>query len=344
MKPSDTARLTEVKNKALKKAGRASKKARNLYWTRELLDSFDEQNSTSILNTIYSVSPVAFDPPEIQKKIHDLYPKPADLNLSLFALNMMRLHRKSRARKIVVCSMPKSGSTFVLTSLMRLEKLKFNYGYLHVPYTNPSFVDAVPNENEIDELALLVNEILDRPILVHTHTKNSVYTGRLLGTHRYKPIVVQRNIFDCIVSMDDMAMSEKNFPGFGMFHPPATYNQMPREDRLAFLTQYVGPWYVDFVASWNRSRLEPVFLNYDADIRGFDKNTAEKLRGELHLDGVTTDEILDAFQLKNAKDKDLARFNKGESGRGADIPQHARDAIRRLADVYSSEVDFSGLI
>jgi len=54
--------------------------------------------------------------------------------------------------------------------------------------------------------------------------------------------------------------------------------------------------------------------------------------------------MMDAFQLKTENHKSSARLNKGVSGRGGDIPQHARDAIRRLADVYASEVDFGNLV
>lgn len=344
MKPTQITRNAKIKRPAEGATRQGYKKAKMLKQSRGLLDNINEKNATAVLNTIFSVSPVVFDRPEIQKKIYELFPNTGEHSLDLSTLNMMRLYRKSRARKIAICCMPKSGSTFILTSLKRLEKFRFHYGYLHVPYANPSFVDAVPNENEIDELALLIHEMLDRPTLVHTHTKSSPHTDKLLFTHGYKPIVVQRNIFDCIVSMDDMALKEVNFPGFGMFHPPKGYNDMPREDRLAFLTQLVGPWYIDFIVSWSRTRLKPVFLNYDADILGFDEGTADKLRTGLKLDDITTAEMMEAFQLKTDHDKRKARLNKGESGRGADIPQEVRDAIRRLADVYASEVDFTGLV
>lgn len=318
------------------------KKRRNLKSSRSLLPQVTDANRNAVLNTIYSVAPVAFDPPGFQRRMRETYP-PDKENLGLATLNMMRLHRRSGARKIAICCMPKSGSTFILTSLRRLGRFNFNIGYFHVPYDNPSFVDAVEVENELDEMALLRLEMLGRNTLVHTHTKCAPYTEQMMVTHGYRTIVVQRNIFDCIVSMDDM-ICKGQVPGFGMFHPPTGYRAMAREDRLALLCPYVGPWYIDFAVTWARTRLKPLLLNYDDDVRGFDEATAEKLRRGLDLQEVPLEDFMQAFQLDNKKQKDHARLNVGVSGRGRDIPQAARDVVRRMADAYGADVDFTGLL
>lgn len=318
------------------------KKRRNLERSRALLDQVSEENRAAVLNSIYSVSPVDFDPPELRRRIRETFPA-GDTPLSLATLNLMRLYRKSAARKIAICGMPKSGSTFILTSLRRLKALDFKLGYLHVPYDNPSFVDAVECENEIDEMALLRLEILGRNTLAHIHTKCSPYTEKLLATHGYRPVIVQRNIFDCVVSMDDM-LRRGHVPGFGMVHPPRDYHALPRETRLAFLCSYVGPWYIDFAVTWARTRLTPLFLDYETDIRGFDRASGETIRAALGLEEVPLDDFIDAFDLRDDQRKRHARFNEGASGRGQMIPRSARENIYRLADLYSGEVDFSGLL
>lgn len=306
-----------------------------------MLSAVTTGNRNSVLNAIYSISPAAFDPPKVQKKLRSVFPSTGTHGLA--TLNLLRLHRRSNAHKIAVCCMPKSGSSFILSSLKRLEALDFYVAYLHVPYQNPTFVDAVECENEIDEMALLRIELLGMNTLAHTHTKCAPYTEKLLAAHRYKAVVVQRNIFDCIVSMDDMIVKGL-VPGFGMFHPPTNYAAMPREERISFLCQYVGPWYIDFVVTWARSRIKPLFLHYDDDVRGFDETTAQKIQTYLGLDQVSQADFKQAFQLSAPEDKKQARLNVGVSGRGQDIPQIARDNIRRLADVYAHEADFTGLL
>lgn len=321
-----------------------NKKERNLKRRRDFLDSDNGINRKVVLNSMYAISPPDFDPPAFQRRIIEAFPAPKDGNsLTLFRLNEMRLNRRSKALKVAICAMPKSGSTFFLTSLKRLKGIDFNIGYFHVPYDNPSFVDAVQCENEIDELALLRHEMMRLNTLIHTHTKCSPYTEKMMASFNYKPIITQRNIFDCVVSMDNM-ITKGHIAGFSMFRPPRNYSKIERPERLEYLCQYVAPWYIDFIVSWARTRLKPLMLDYEKDLLGFDRKTALKIRSHLDLTEVNIDVFCTAFELKTEAQKISARLNKGVSGRGEAIPQTARDAVKRLADIYQDEVDFTGLL
>ena len=320
-----------------------NKRIRNLKRTRALLDTLTDLNRKSVLNALYSVSPVAWDTKAIKDQVYRQYPPDQPSVLNLFTLNMMRLYRRNPAYKVVICCMPKSGSTFLLTSLLRLEVMKFELSYLHVPYENPSFVEAELCENELDEMALLHSEMMGGNRLAHLHMKSSPYSDNMLGVYGYRPIVMRRNIFDCIVSMDDM-ICKGLIPGFAMARPPLKYKSMNTTDRLDYLCRMVGPWYIDFWVSWTRSKLNPLFLSYEHDVLGFDEGTAERLREFLDMGAIPLADFMQAFKLENDMDRSKARLNVGKTGRGMMIPKKARDTVHKLAKAHAGEVDFTGLL
>ncbi len=321
-------------------APRSAKFRRQYERTRGYLQSFQPEQAKGILNSLFSVYPVAFDSPEAQARIRETYREGAK-QLSLYDLNIMRLFLGSKATKVAICCMPKSSSTFIQTSLRRLEQARFDMVHLHTPYMNPDFVSGLSREHEIDELALLILEQRRVNWVSHMHTKWTPYTEKVFRAYGIRPIITYRNIFDCLVSMDDMLM-KREVDGFPMVRLPRSYLTLPEADRLSFLTLYAGPWYIDYVVSWSRCRLPTLRLDYDRDVIGFGTRTAVALRDHIGLD-IDIDTFAKAFELDEEARK-TDRFNKGVSGRGESIPQTARDGLRRLADVYRDEVDFSGLL
>ncbi|MBL4571468.1 MAG: hypothetical protein JKY86_00115, partial [Gammaproteobacteria bacterium] len=94
--------------------------------------------------------------------------------------------------------MPKSGSTYLMTSLTRVQSMALAIRCIHLPYDNSSFVQAEQRENELDELALLRAEMLTGNHVAQAHMKSSAYSDQTLRGLGYKAIVMQRNIFDCL--------------------------------------------------------------------------------------------------------------------------------------------------
>jgi hypothetical protein len=316
----------------------SSKAKRALERANNLLANITDDNKKVTLNTLYSLHPAHFTPLANQKHLSSLFPR-RGLNISLFTLNLMRLHQNKQAAKISICCMPKSGSTYLMTSLNRVQSMDLTIRYIHTPYDNPSFVNAEQRENELDELALLRAEMLAGNHVAQAHMKSSAYSDQTLRGLGYKVIVVQRNIFDCLVSMDDM-ICRKEVLGFAMFRPPQNYRQMDRADRLALITHSVGPWYVDFVVSWARTKLKPLFFSYEKDILGFSEATAQKIQTFLNAPHASIEEICTAFKLSSDVQKRRARINKAVAGRGADIPESARQSILDIAAPYEKEVRF----
>ena len=311
--------------------------------TRDLLKTMTEENYKAVLNTLYYVYPISFEKPNIQAGIRQKFAPYRSTNFDLFSLNMARLFRRSNAMKIAICCMPKSGSTYLATSLTQIEGLQLEMVYLQTPYMNVDFIDALSREHEVDELSLLMHEIRGRNWVSQMHVKWTPYTERIFETNNIKPIVTFRNIFDCIVSMDDMLMKGE-VDGFPMVRLPVGYRKMADADRLSFLAEYVGPWYIDYVVSWHRARIETLKLYYETDILGFNDDTSAKILKFIGKTDLSPEVVAKAFELRDEKKKKSSRLNKGIAGRGEKIPLASRERIRVLTRPYEKEVDFSRLI
>jgi len=320
-----------------------SKFIRQYRRTRDLLKEMTDDNYKAVLNTLYYIYPISFEKPNVQQAIRERFAKYRNANFDLFSLNMARLYRRNGSLKIAICCMPKSGSTYLSTSLTQIPDLKLEMIYLQTPYMNVDFIDALSREHEIDELALLMHEIRGKNWVSQMHIKWTRYTERVFQANGIKPIVTFRNIFDCVVSMDDMLMKGE-VDGFPMIRLPQGFKKMPEAERLGFLTEYVGPWYIDYVVSWHRARIDNLKLYYETDIVGFNADTAAKILRFIGKDDLAPDAVAKAFELTDEKKKKSSRINKGVAGRGEKIPLASRERLRSLARPYDKEVDFTALL
>jgi hypothetical protein len=320
-----------------------SKFMRQYRRTRDMLKGITEDNYKAVLNTLYYVYPISFEKPNVQQFIRQKFAKYRSTDFDLFSLNMARLYRRNNSLKIAICCMPKSGSTFLVTSLTQIEALKLEMVYLQTPYMNVDFVHALSREHEVDELALLMHELRGKNWVSQMHVKWTRYTERIFETNGIRPIITFRNIFDCLVSMDDMLMKGE-VDGFPMIRLPQDFKKMTEVERLGFLTEYVGPWYIDYVVSWHRSKIDNLKLYYEKDIIGFDANTAAKILQFIGKDDLAPEIVAKAFELTDEKKKKSSRINKGVAGRGEKIPMGSRERLKALARPYEKEVDFSGLL
>lgn len=320
-----------------------SKFIRQYRRTRELLKDMTEENYRAVLNTLYYVYPIAFEKPEVQHIIRQRFAKYRSADFDLFSLNMARLYRRNNSLKVAICCMPKSGSTYLITSLTQIEGLKLDMVYLQTPYMNVDFIDALSREHEIDELALLMHELRGKNWVSQMHVKWTRYTERVFEANNIKPIITFRNIFDCIVSMDDMLMRGE-VDGFPMIRLPRDFKKMAEADRIGFLTEYVGPWYIDYTVSWHRATIPNLKLYYETDILGFNIETAAKIMTFIGKDDLAPDIVAKAFELTDEKKKKSSRINKGVAGRGEKIPLASRERLKMLSRPYENEVDFSRLL
>ena len=249
--------------------------------------------------------------------------------------------------RLCVFSMPKSGSSFVQTSLKK--SLKIPLMSLTSLSFNSSALGANPREQELDELAIIFSNIVSKSYVAQHHTRASKYLCTLLRNYVIAPIVCFRNIPDCLVSNLDMCEQSLdvtsdvlplniwfNYGG----RIPNSWNQMSRSEKMDCTINSFAKWYIEFFISWKRAALckqaSPLFVWYELDILNGSNGLVEKMENWLKLNQGQKD-LLSAY-ISNP-DKTLSRFNKGISGRGVEeltVEQYSR--ILQIAKPFAGEL------
>ncbi len=228
-------------------------------------------------------------------------------------------------KHILVACFPKSGSTWLSKTLALL----------------PNFhrVDLVPSYGRREqELAF------ERLILFHTlnyvaqhHCRFSAATESCLKAFSIKPIILTRNIFDCIISAKDHLDGGKKDPDIIIgpaAYVPQRFYSWSDEEKYDFIIDMIVPWYFNFFVGWNDFPTG-TWASYEELVRN-PSAAIKRIANELHLD-IIDSEIEGALM---AASKVETRKNKGEVGRGRALTNVQKDRVRRFASYYPS-VDFS---
>ena len=272
------------------------------------------------------------------------------VNASL--LKILELRAAAQAApgtRLCVFSMPKSASSFVQSSIRKAFRMP--YVPLISTSPNPSAIGANPRQQELDELAIIFRNIVNKSYVAQHHTKASPYTCMLLQNYGIVPIVCIRNISDCLVSFLDMieewlsvADDDNKIPGFiwdisgGSF--PFAWQQLHRAAKLDIIIDRWAKWYLDFFVSWKRAALcnqaSPLFISYEHDILNGSKGFVEKMKRFKNLNQIQEDAL--TASVENL-DPVNSRFNKGISGRGAEqLSADQNSRILRLAQPFLNEL------
>lgn len=252
-------------------------------------------------------------------------------------------------RRVAVFAMPKSGSSFVQSAIGHAANIPF-LSLTSLPADGGATASRFGingREQEIDELALILQTIRGGGSWVaQHHTRFNRYLGFQLRFYRIRPIITVRNIFDAIVSMDDMVMETRTNGEWGLDPPyglPGNYPELGREDRLALLAQDFGVWLITFMVSWKRAiasgLADPLILSYERDI--LDPALLTGRLGDFLELGDTQREALADYAGRRPGAE--ARFNKGVTGRGADIPEDARTMLLTHARRFHIDLGNNGM-
>lgn len=247
-------------------------------------------------------------------------------------------------RRLLICCMPKSGSSFLKVALETALQLP--------PATLTSFGNTWlssqfgmnPREQELDELALVKAALmLPKGFVAQHHTRHTPYLSLQMRAYGLTPIVTQRNIPDALVSFDDMMLAwraeagPEGWMGDTPFALPRGYAELAAHDRILLLARSLGVWLIQFHLSWVRGRREgvvaPLMIRYEEDILDPARLT-ERLSKALELSEAET-RRLRAFAER--PDPERSRFNVGKAGRGrervtADVLAFLRDYAGGFAD------------
>lgn len=281
--------------------------------------------------------------------------KELSVNLEILAEILMRAKltaARAPQTNILVACMPKSASTFIQNALR--VGLALPGAGLHTATFSAHSGSALGGnlrEQEPEELALLRNGLNQRGYVAQHHSRCSPYVARLLNTYNVRPIVTYRNLFDILVSMDDMAMEWRKTPAQAVGHyfndaMPGNYHLRDRSDRLMMLAQRYAAWFVQFYISWRKCEqagfTRPLWISYEDDFLGDKVVLARRIVDHLGLDPVMVMRLAAAFEDKSGASE--KRLNKGVAGRGRDVPDAVRDMVLSVANAYRDDEDLMPII
>ena len=225
-------------------------------------------------------------------------------------------------RPLLIACFPKSGSTF----LARLLSAATGFP------TRDLVVAFGHRDQDICERKL---QRLKRRAVVQQHIKGTDHNVELIRNYGLRPIVLVRNIFDTVVSLDDYLLREGLRMPTGFVH--REYPRIDFAERIEYLIRVHLPWYFNFFMSWRESSptLDTFPLSYErlfADVR---QTLIEIIEfHELRIDSQQIDAALTAVRSANT------RFNKGVSGRGERLLTAShKAAIRELAASWRVDLD-----
>ena len=243
-----------------------------------------------------------------------------------FHLRTKRLFTKRRHCLFVAC-FPKSGSTFLVSALADSTGYMRQFlGYDHLNEQDlylPSLIDSY-NMN----------------IVCHQHTRATAPNLELVSEFGIQPVVLVRNIFDCLVSLrDHLGRESRQTP---VFNASDEFFAKPQAEQFDELIDLALPWYVNFFMSWKKAETrgtELLWITYEDMMT----DKAGTVRRVLDFYGTTqfSDHVDSAISCVD-KGSDT-RFNKGVSGRGEE--QLSADQRRRITDRFGHypDVDFSSI-
>jgi hypothetical protein len=176
------------------------------------------------------------------------------------------------------------------------------------------------------------------------HTRYTPYLNLQMAQFGITPILTVRNIFDCIVSFDDMMLQWRRSNGGtswfsdAQFALPANYADLAAEARYSILAHSYGVWLINFYLSWKRGRTQgvtPLLIRYEDHVLDPDR-LVEALSGSLRLSS-EQNARLEAYARR--PDATRARLNVGRRGRGAElVPERIRGFLTDFAGAFRGEL------
>lgn len=221
---------------------------------------------------------------------------------------------------VLVACMPKSGSTFLSNTVSRLPgfrkaTLVRHYGRV---------------EQDLDPFITLRKNRYD--YVAQHHVKYNENTQFVIETFNIKPVVLVRNLFDCVVSFRDHLRRESTIGPSAWIGE--SHKSLSDEELDAMIAHVVIPWYINFYVSWQQAP-EKLMVTYN-DMVGDTAGTLGKVVSYLGL--TFDDEQIGQVLAPRAGGQD--RFNVGQVGRGEGLSEESKAVIRRFRSFYP-EIDFS---
>lgn len=165
----------------------------------------------------------------------------------------------SERSAVMVTAMQKSGSTYFSHLLGQ---------YLDQPVVAPHSTNRL--REEMDQSVLRIASRMGAVIQCHLPAGDELTT--FLHLHRIRPVVILRDIFECIASYAEHVRNSHYLRTLGH-----RFDDLPVEDRLDFTIDFIALHYVNFVASWQHyAQRHPVLVrHYDDNRRDWTRTLGE---------------------------------------------------------------------
>jgi Sulfotransferase domain len=239
-------------------------------------------------------------------------------------------------KHILVTAFPKSGSTWLSEIFAQL----------------PDFyrVHLVPayghREDELSFERLIIFHAFN--YAAQLHCRRSYATEQYMKIFSIKPIILIRNIFDCVVSMKDhidrVKLVDDDDPDkenaeMAFAHVGEDYFSLAEDEKIDFVIDLVVPWYFNFFVGW-QGYPDAEWVTYEA-LRAAPLDVVKRIseRFDLGLDQPTIEAALAAATAPVNR----IRKNVGKAGRGtALLSEVQKDRIRNLTRYYPA-TDFAAI-
>ncbi len=221
---------------------------------------------------------------------------------------------------LLVACMPKSGSTWLRTTLSMLPDFTF------APLVN----GWDRREQEFSEVQLILFHRVN--YISQLHIRYSEPTAKLMKRFSIRPIFLSRDIFDIVPSIRDHLRREST-RGSAAYILPDT-PEWPNERIEEFLVEMALPWYFNLYLCWTECD-DKLMVNY-ADMKE-DMGAVVRTICDHHGVEVTDADIQKAVDGANQRD---TRKNKAKTGRGKSLSDETRAKILHMASYYP-DMDFS---
>lgn len=162
------------------------------------------------------------------------------------------------------------------------------------------------------------------------HTKGSGRHSVILSRFKVKTVVLLRNVYDQLVSLEEW-MSRKNTAVIPGLVKPANWYEMDTQQHYVWLVYNAVPWLLSFYVSWERADTDRMFFSYEK----FFSDQQAGFRKILDWYGLKHDEAV----LDIVTESKQWSFNKGESGRSEGLfPVELRPSVEAQAKAWGDEM------
>jgi len=220
-------------------------------------------------------------------------------------------------KHILIACMPKSASTYLCGAISNIPGMK-------------EAVLTIGHHRREQEICPLECALVHQFNYVASHhVRYSQATREIMRQYSIFPVILVRNIYDCVVSLRDHLLRESlDIP---QAYVPRTFPALTTEQQFDYIIDCIVPWYASFFASWSEYDGPAVRLRYERLVQDF-PGAMERILRAIGFE-TSRREILTALEQVNPAER---RFNVGRIGRGIEkLSGPQVDRIRKQFSFYA---------